>query len=124
MKNNELQNVKTALLRELDVTLQQCCHQRLKDVMNDLLIHYVNIKPDSSPDDVFSIVLESGVLKTVSAAPVVQMRESLERLRKGTFGFCTLCSSEISTNYLEQNPTTMHCELCDRESNKLMSPVR
>jgi len=124
MKNNELQNVKTALLKELDITLQQCCHQRLKDVMNDLRIHYVNIRPDSSPDDVFSIVLESGVLKTISAAPVVQMLESLERLRKGTFGFCTLCGREVTAKYLEKHPTTMHCELCDKESDKLMRPIR
>jgi RNA polymerase-binding transcription factor DksA len=124
MEGNELQSVKTALLRKLDVTLQQCCHQRLKDVMNDLRIHYVNIKPDSSPDDVFSVVLESGVLKTISAAPVVQMRESLERLRKGTFGFCISCEREISAKYLQQNLTTMHCDLCDKESSKLMRPVR
>ncbi len=76
MKGKELQRVKVALLSELDVTLQKCCHQRLTDVVNDLQIHYASIKPDSSPDEVFSVFLQSGVLRTMTAAPIVRMRES------------------------------------------------
>ncbi len=124
MKGKELQRVKTALLKELDVTLQQYYHQRLNDVMNDFRIRYADIKPNSSPDEVFSLFLQSGVFKTMSAAPMVRMRESLERLRIGTFGSCALCGREISAKYLEQNPTTKHCASCDKESQKLMHPTR
>jgi RNA polymerase-binding transcription factor DksA len=123
MKGKELQRVKAALLTELDMTLQKCCHQRLNDVVNDLQIRYANIKPDSSPDEVFSAVLQSGVLKTISAAPMVRMRESLERIRLGTFGLCVFCGRKISAKYLEQNPTTTHCASCDKESQKLMRPI-
>ncbi len=123
MKGKELQRVKAALLSELDITLQKCCHQRLKDVVNDLQIRYASIKPDSSPDEVFSVFLQSGVLKTMTAAPIVRMRESLERIRTGTFGLCISCGRNISAKYLEQNPTTTHCASCDRESQKLMRPA-
>ena len=123
MKGRELQRVKAALLSELDVTLQKCCHQRLKDIVNDLQIRYANIKPDSSPDEVFSVFLQSGVLNTMTAAPIMRMRESLERIRMGTFGLCVLCGREISAKYLEQNPTTKDCASCDRESRRLMRPA-
>jgi RNA polymerase-binding transcription factor DksA len=121
MKVKELQRVKAALLKELDATLQKYCHQRLNDVMNDFRIHCTDIKPESSPDDVFSIFLRSGVLKTYSAAPMVRMRESLERLRLGTFGLCARCGRKIPPKYLEINPTTIHCESCSEESKKLIS---
>lgn len=120
MKGKKLQRVKTALLKELDVTLQQCYHQRLNDVMNDFRIRHAHIKADSSPDEVFSLLLQSGVLKTTSAPPMVRMRESLERLRMGTFGLCAICGREISVAYLEQNPTTKHCASCDQEAQKLV----
>jgi RNA polymerase-binding transcription factor DksA len=123
MKGKELQRVKAALLSELDVSLQKCCHQRLTDVVNDLQIHYASIKPDSSPDEVFSVFLQSGVLKTMTAAPIVRMRESLERIRKGTFGLCVTCGRNIPAAYLEKNPTTTHCASCDRESQRLMRPA-
>jgi hypothetical protein len=123
MKGKEFQRAKAALLSELDVTLQKYCHQRLNDVVNDLRLRYVNVKPDSSPDEVISVFLQSGVLKTVSAAPIVRLRESLERIRLGTFGLCVSCGRKISAAYLEQNPTTTHCTACDRESQKLMRPA-
>ena len=124
MKGKDLQRVKAALLTELDVTLQKCYHQRLKDVVTDLQIRHANIQSNPSPDEVFSVFLQSGVLKTMSAAPVVRMRESLERIRMGTFGLCVLCGREISAKYLEQNPTTTHCASCDKESQKLMRPSK
>jgi len=123
MKGKELQRVKVALLSELDVTLQKCCHQRLKDVVNDLQIHYASIKPDSSPDEVFSVFLQSGVLRTMTAAPIVRMRESLERIRMGTFGLCAVCGRKISAAYLEKNPTATRCASCGQESQKLMRPA-
>ena len=123
MKGKELQRIKAALLSELDVTLQKYCHQRLTDVVNELQIHYASIKPDSSPDEVFSVFLQSGVLRTMTAAPIVRMRESLERIRKGTFGLCVTCGRNISPAYLEKNPTTTRCASCDRESQRLMRPV-
>jgi RNA polymerase-binding transcription factor DksA len=124
MKGKELQRVKTALLKELDVTLQQCYHQRLHDVVNDFRVRFADIKTNSSPDEVFSLFLQTGVLKTMSAAPMVRVRESLERLRSGTFGFCTVCGGNISTASLEKNPTTTHCPSCDQESQKLIHSPR
>jgi RNA polymerase-binding transcription factor DksA len=123
MKGKELQRVKAALLSELDISLQKYYHQRLKDVVNDLQIRYASIKPDSSPDEVFSAFLQSGVLKAMTAAPIVRMRESLERIRMGTFGLCALCGREISAKYLEQNPTTTRCASCNKESQRLMRPA-
>ena len=119
MERLELQRVKSALLHELDVTLQRCCHQGIQELMTDLRIHYTSVKPDSSPDEIFSIVLDSGVLKTISARPLLPFRESLERLRKGTFGRCAICGGEIPAAHLEHDPTTTRCAACDRDSRKL-----
>ena len=123
MKGKELQRVKSALLSELDITLQKYCHQRLNDVVNDLRLRYANVKPDSSPDEVISVLLQSGVLKTISAAPMVRLRESFERIRMGTFGLCVLCGRKISAASLERNPTTTHCAACDQGSQRLMRPA-
>ena len=123
MKGKENLRAKVALLSELDVTLQKICHQRLDDVVNELRLRYVNVKPDSSPDEMISVFLQSGVLKTISAAPIVKLRASLERIRLGTFGLCTSCGRKISAVYLEQNPTSPRCASCDKVSQKLMQPV-
>jgi RNA polymerase-binding transcription factor DksA len=123
MKGKELQHVKAALLSELDVTLQKFCHQRLNDVVNDLRLRYANVKPDSSPEEVISVFLQSGVLNTISAAPIVRLKESFERIRLGTFGLCVSCGKKISAKYLEQNPTTTHCASCNKETQRLMLPA-
>jgi RNA polymerase-binding transcription factor DksA len=120
MKGKELQRVKVALLNKLDTALQQCYHQGLHEVMTDLRIRYTNVKPDSTPDEIFSLFLQTGILKTVSAEPIVQMRESLERLNKGTFGTCTVCGSEIPVKRLEKDPTAPWCDSCDKEAQKLI----
>ncbi|MBN1398726.1 MAG: TraR/DksA C4-type zinc finger protein [Bacteroidetes bacterium] len=123
MRGKEFQRVKAALLSELDVTLQKCCHQRLKDVVNDLQIHHAGIKPDASPDEVFAVFLKSGVLKTMTGTPIVRMRESLERLKTGTFGLCASCGRNIPAAYLEKYPTATRCASCDRQAQKLMRPA-
>ncbi len=120
MKGKELQRIKVALLDKLDTALQRCYHQGLKDVMTDLRIHYSNVKPNSTPEEIFSLFLQTGILKTMSADPIVQMRESLERLNKGTFGICTVCGSKISMKILERDPTSPWCETCDKEAQKLI----
>jgi RNA polymerase-binding transcription factor DksA len=120
MKGKELQRVKAALLNRLDTALQRCYHQGLQEVMTDLRIHYSNVKPDSSPDEIFSLFLQTGILKTMSAEPIVQMRESLERLNQGTFGTCTVCGSEIPVKRLEIDPTAPWCDVCDKEAQKLL----
>ena len=120
MKGTELQRVKVALLNKLDTALQRCYHQGLQEVLTELRIHYTNIKPESSPDEIFSLFLQNGILKTMSAEPIVQMRESLERLNKGTFGTCTVCGSEIPVKRLEIDPTAPWCDSCDKEGQKLI----
>jgi len=124
MQGSELQRVKQALLRELDTTLRNCYHQGLQEMMTDLRIRYAHIKPDYTPDDVFSLFMQSGVLKMVSAAPVVHIRESLERLYRGNFGICTLCGREIAAEYLELHPTTSWCAVCTTDSQRLLRPIR
>ncbi len=120
MKGNELQRVKIALLHKLDIALQQCYHQGINEVMTDLRIHYTSVKPESSPDEIFSLFLQTGILKTMSAEPIVQMRESLERLNRGTFGSCTVCGGEIPVKRLELDPTSPWCDSCDKEGQKLI----
>lgn len=123
MKRKELNRVKTALMRELDNALQHQCHQALNEVINDLRLHYVNIKPGSTPDDVFSILLSTGILKRFTSASIVEMRESIERLGSNTLGICSVCGRNISIEMLVKRPTTRRCLQCEGQMLNLHSTV-
>lgn len=123
MKRKELNCVKTALMRELDIALQHQCHQALNEVINDLRLRYVNVKPGSTPDDIFSILLSTGILKNFTNASIVEMRESIERLRSNTFGICLICGRDISLEMLVEHPTSRRCLQCERRILALHAAV-
>jgi RNA polymerase-binding transcription factor DksA len=114
MKREDLNRVKATLLQELDAALQSQCHQALSEVINDLRVRYVNIKPGLKPDDIFSILLSTGILRNFTSAPVVEMRESIERLMSGVFGRCTVCGGEIPPQLLIERPTARRCLRCEK----------
>ena len=115
MKREDLNRVKATLLRELDATLQTQCHQALSEVINDLRVRYMNIKPGSKPDDIFSILLSTGILSNFASAPVAEMRESIERLVSGAFGLCAVCGKEIPAELLVEHPTARRCGRCENQ---------
>jgi hypothetical protein len=43
---------------------------------------------------------------------LASLREALERLDSGAFGYCTLCRCRIAEKFLRKNPTTRLCLYC------------
>jgi RNA polymerase-binding transcription factor DksA len=115
MKREDLNRVKATLLQELDATLQSQYHQALNEVINDLRVRYMNIRPGSKADDIFSILLSTGILKNYTSSPVVEMRESIERLMSGAFGQCSVCGKEIPAEVLVRHPTARRCAHCESQ---------
>lgn len=121
MKREDLNRVKATLLQELDAALQSQYHQALNEVINDLRVRYMNIKPGSKPDDIFSILLSTGILRNYTSGPVVEMRESIERLMSGGFGQCAVCGNEIPSDFLVNHPTARRCQRCEMQMWALQS---
>ena len=40
------------------------------------------------------------------------LREALDRLDAGTFGYCVMCRCKITEKFLRKNPTTRLCLYC------------
>jgi RNA polymerase-binding transcription factor DksA len=49
-------------------------------------------------------------------ARLVELREVLDRMERGTFGHCALCGIQIPTRILEAAPTRQLCLGCDESS--------
>lgn len=113
----DLKQVKLAMLRQLDRTLQQNYHQTLIEVLNELRMRSVVSQPDPSPDKVFSVILETHVLTHKPAPSVMRLREALERMMCGKFGLCVHCGREIDANILVGDPTVSCCLLCQGKAN-------
>jgi RNA polymerase-binding transcription factor DksA len=45
---------------------------------------------------------------------LIQLREALERIEKGTYGHCALCSQPIPNHVLENSPVAVLCGSCRR----------
>ena len=105
------------MLRQLDTTLRQNYHQTLVDVLNELRMRSIVSQPDPSPDKVFSVILQTRVLAYKPSRSVQQLREALERLTRGKFGFCVGCGKEISAEALLRDPTLPCCPFCQGKAN-------
>jgi DnaK suppressor protein len=113
----DLNQVKLAMLRQLDTTLRQNYHQTLIEVLNELRIRSVVSQPDPSPDKVFSVILQTHVLTYKPTPSVLQIRQALERMTSGKFGFCVRCGREIGIETLLNDPTVSFCPLCQGRAN-------
>lgn len=113
----DLNQIKLAMLRQLDTTLRQNYHQTLIEVLNELRMRSVVSQPDPSPDKVFSVILQTHVLTYKPTPSVLQIREALERMTSGKFGFCMRCGREIGIETLLNDPTVSFCPLCQGRAN-------
>ena len=113
----DLSQVKLAMLRQLDTTLRQNYHQTLIEVLNELRMRSVVSQPDPSPDKVFSVILQTHVLTYKPTPSVLRLREALERMTCGKFGFCICCGREITVETLLGDPTVSCCALCQGRAN-------
>ena len=97
------------LLKELDARLQSQWHESLRDVITDLRIRWVDIKPDAKPDELISVIHSSRLLDFVTDKPLIEIRDAVNRITRGTFGFCVGCGNEIPAETLASKPTMTLC---------------
>jgi len=112
MNIHDFDRAKYSLLRELDVRFQRSYHERLGEIINDLRMHHIEIKPDATADELISIIDRSRLLYFVSDPSIQELRTTFERLRIGTFGTCEHCGEAIPPEVLEKAPTTTLCTPC------------
>ncbi|MEX1276110.1 MAG: hypothetical protein WEE20_09260 [Bacteroidota bacterium] len=112
--------VPAAMLKRLDVTLQEQYHQSLAEVLAELRLRNVLTEVEPVPETIFSIMIHARVLSPVASPSVRQVRGALERFLSGTYGRCTVCGKAISAAVLENDPTTTVCSAC-RELRTLPS---
>ncbi len=49
---------------------------------------------------------------------ILKIDDALDRIREGTFGFCTVCGQTIAIERLEVRPHTRHCIDCKKQLEK------
>ena len=109
---------KQTLLNELDQRFQFYFHANLQDVVNDLRLHYVEIRPDPSPDELMAAIDVSGILDFVPMPSIGELRDAVRRVKSGTYGFCIGCRGAISSDILESEPNAKFCSECSRGVNQ------
>jgi len=107
------------LLRELDSRLQVSWHETLQDVINDLRIRWVDLKPDAQPDEVITAIHSYRLLDFETTQPLLEIRDTIQRIKQGTFGSCAGCGQEISGEILETQPNTKLCSSCAERLNSV-----
>jgi RNA polymerase-binding transcription factor DksA len=112
MNIHEFDRAKYSLLRELDARFQRYYHERLSEVINDLRLHHAEIKPDPNLDELISVIDKNRILDFVSAPPMKDLRETFDRLKRGTFGLCVDCGNKLAPELLEKQPTMKLCDGC------------
>jgi hypothetical protein len=112
--------VPAAMLKRLDVTLQEQYHQSLAEVLAELRLRNVLTEVEPEPERIFSIMIHARVLSPVASPSVRQVRGALERFLSGTYGRCAGCGKAIPAAVLENDPTTTVCSDC-RELRTLPS---
>lgn len=112
MNTRELDRAKFSLLRELDTRMQHRYHVRLSEFINELRLRHTGFRPDPNADDLISFIDRNRILYYVSIPQIKELRETFDRLRRGTYGFCEECGVELPPELLEQNPTMRLCVSC------------
>lgn len=72
---------------------------------------------DNHPGDIGSETFEAEKNKALKANELTHMKmieDSLARIKKGTYGICNICGSEISDERLEVIPFTSLCIDCEK----------
>ena len=70
---------------------------------------------EQQADEVENYVNKVGVTETLEEK-YRQINQALERMEKGTYGFCQKCQKEISVERLKVNPSAENCMACENKN--------
>jgi RNA polymerase-binding transcription factor DksA len=110
-----------SLLRELDTRLQTSWHETLQDVITDLRVHWVDVKSNATADELISVIHNYRLLDFASTQPLMEIRDTIRRIKQGTFGVCSDCGEEISGEILECQPNAKLCPACAGRLNSVLT---
>lgn len=103
---------KQSLLRELDKNFQQYFHTNLREVVQELRVHHMNITQEPGPDELIEAIDQSRILDFTDAPTFLELRDTVHRVREGHFGVCVACKRRISEQVLEREPNVKLCKAC------------
>ncbi|MCZ0771632.1 RNA polymerase-binding protein DksA [Campylobacter hepaticus] len=108
MTKNEIQNFKI-ILEERQKTIIENLHSNSKEIE---ALH--NSVPSDSVD--FSVI-ETGsqidfTISTNLKKELLEIKNSLEKIKNGTYGICESCDDEIDTKRLKVKPHARYCITC------------
>ena len=112
MNTHNLDQAKFSLLRELDSGMQRRYHVRLSEFIDELRLRHTGVRPDPDADDLISFIDRNRILYFVSMPQIKELRETFDRVRRGSYGFCSECGVQMPTELLEKNPTMKLCVSC------------
>ena len=122
MNKSELDGFRKALLEEKG---------RLNSALENLHAENPGVEDEESPDmgsleeshlaDAGSLTLDREIDYTLEEAAQERLKETeaaLERIESGSFGLCTSCGSEITSERLEAIPWASFCIDCKRREER------
>lgn len=109
----DIEHLKNELLRS-----RQDIEERLQKLKN----HIQHVDTDNDPDFEEQAVQNANddVVNELSDSLKLQLSEinlALNRIDKGTYGICSSCGEEISSERLNAIPYTTSCKQCMRDLN-------
>ena len=117
-----MKNLSTDIRREI----RQKLESRKKALIQTKTDYQVEAKPEPRKDipDLANEELKFNIASSLADHELHQINEingALERLEKGTYGFCESCDEAISAKRLRALPEAKLCITCSRERENLAS---
>ena len=107
------QRLAKALLRVIDVTVQQYGRQTIQEIVQDLVVRNILQSAQTSDDQVLRTIYRTGVLRMNTEPKMAELHSLLERYTRGQLGLCADCGRRIPASLLERSPSRTRCERCE-----------
>ncbi|MCI0707983.1 MAG: hypothetical protein L0Y80_10930 [Ignavibacteriae bacterium] len=117
MKAQVLNKLKLILLKRVDVLIWREYHQTLSEVLNELYVRNLCVRPNLTIDETFLALRKHRILCHIPGPESKELQDAVERIVSGTYGFCQECKRELDEQELEEHPTRRHCAICEQRSS-------
>jgi DnaK suppressor protein len=114
LPQNTLTKLKSYLLRQ-----QQQVEEEIKSLETDDPVLMDAVAESSEPGtDSFQADIHSRLVaaKTDLSGLLINIKSSLSKMNKGTYGVCEKCGKQIETERLEAMPTATLCITCSKKA--------
>jgi RNA polymerase-binding transcription factor DksA len=123
MERQVLNTIKLTVLKHIDTLVWQYYRQTVDEIVNDLYVRQLCIKPNPTVDEIFTMLFEKRILTHISGAEAKELHSVLERFQRGTFGLCERCGQEVDSAELARVPAQRFCSGCLKSKNGLSATI-